>query len=86
MADLTELLAYASGVYFIKPDLELHALLATLAAIHLCDSILCLVIARHGGRNQTGWALAGLFLGVWAAVPLLLQRRTRGAGTTTPDD
>ena len=81
MADLTELLAYASGVYFIKPDIEPHALLATLAAIHLCNGILCLISARHGGRHQTGWALAGLILGVWGALPLLLQRRRNGAGT-----
>ncbi len=74
MADLTELLAYASGVYFIEPDMEQHALLATLAAIHLCDGVLCFVIARHGGRHQAGWALAGLILGIWGALPLLLQR------------
>ncbi len=75
MADLLGLLGYASGLYFIKPDLEPHALLATLAAIHLCDGILCLIIARHGGRTQAGWTLAGLTLGVWGALPLLLLRR-----------
>ena len=100
MADLTELLAYVSGVYFIKPDMEPHAFLATLAAIHLCNGILCFVIARHGGRHQAGWALAGLLLGVWGTLPLLLQRRANGTGagfepatadatpaaTTLPDD
>ena len=80
MTDLTELLAYASGIYFIKPDMEPHALLATLAAIHLCDGVLCFVIARHGGRHQAGWTLAGLILGIWGALPLLLQRRGNGAG------
>lgn len=78
MADVFELLGYASGLYFIKPGLEPRVLLATLAAIHLCDGILCLIIARHGGRSRTGWTLAGLILGVWGALPLLLLRR--GAG------
>ncbi|MCY4439954.1 MAG: hypothetical protein OXE53_07075 [Deltaproteobacteria bacterium] len=81
MADLTELLAYVSGIYFIKPDMESHAFLATLAAIHLCNGVLCFVIARHGGRHQAGWALAGLLLGVWGALPLLLlRRRANGTG------
>ena len=100
MADLIELLAYVSGVYFIQPDMEPNAFLATLAAIHVCNGILCFVIARHGGRHQAGWTLAGLLLGVWGVLPLLLQRRTGGTGaglesaaadatpaaTTLPDD
>ncbi len=75
MADLAALLSRLSGLHFIRPDLEPHALLATLAAIHLCDGVLCLIVARHGGRHQAGWALAGLILGVWGLLPLLLQRR-----------
>lgn len=73
--DVVGLLGYASGLYFIKPDLQPQVLLATLAFIHLCDGVLCLIIARHGGRTQTGWTLAGLILGVWGALPLLLLRR-----------
>lgn len=78
MSNLIELLGFASGVYLIKPDLEIHGLVATLAAIHLCDAVLCLVIARQGGRHRIGWPLAGLFLGVWAVLPLLLQRGRQG--------
>jgi len=78
MPDFIELLGFASGVYLIKPDLEIHGLAATLAAIHLCDAVLCLVIARQGGRHRTGWTLAGLFLGVWAVLPLLLRRGRQG--------
>lgn len=76
--DVVGLLGYASGLYFIKPDLQPQVLLATLAFIHLCDGILCLIIARHGGRTQTGWTLTGLILGVWGALPLLLLRRGEG--------
>ena len=82
MTDLTPLLGYVSGVYFISPDLEPRTLLATLAAIHLCDGVLCFLVARYSGRNQTYWTLAGLVFGVWAVLPLLLQRRApkaRGA-------
>ena len=60
MADWITLLGYASGVYFIKPDLDVQALTATVAAVHLCDGVLCLVIAKHSGRNRLGWTLAGL--------------------------
>lgn len=79
MADWITLLGYASGVYFIKPDLDVQALTATVAAVHLCDGVLCLVIARHSGRNRLGWTLAGLVLGAWGALPLLLQGRAPDA-------
>lgn len=79
MADWITLLGYASGVYFIKPDLDVHALAATVLAVHLCDGVLCLVIARHSGRNRVGWTLAGLVLGVWGTLPLLLQGRAPDA-------
>ena len=88
MADWITLVGYASGVYFIKPDLDVHALAATVLAVHLCDGVLCLLIARHGGRNRVGWTLAGLVLGVWGTLPLLLQGRApdaRGqAGAPSP--
>ena len=85
MADWTTLLGYASGVYFIKPDLDVHALMATVLAVHLCDGVLCLVIARHSGRNRVGWTLAGLVLGAWGALPLLLQGRAPDAPAPAGD-
>ena len=85
MADWITLLGYASGVYFIKPDLDVHALMATVLAVHLCDGVLCLVIARHSGRNRVGWTLAGLVLGAWGALPLLLQGRAPDAPAPAGD-
>lgn len=85
MADWITLLGYASGVYFIKPDLDVHALAATVLAVHLCDGVLCLVIARHSGRNRVGWTLAGLVLGAWGALPLLLQGRAPDAPAPAGD-
>lgn len=84
MADWITLLGYASGVYFIKPDLDVQALTATVAAVHLCDGVLCLVIAKHSGRNRLGWTLAGLVLGAWGALPLLLQGRAPDAPADAP--
>ncbi len=78
MTDLIQLLGYASGVYLVAPDLAAERLVSTLAAIHLCDAVLCLVIAGQSGRHRTGWTLAGLFLGAWGALPLLLQRGKHG--------
>lgn len=83
MADLTSLLGYVSGVYFIAPGLEPWTLLATVAAIHLCDGILCFFVARYGGRSQTYWTLAGLVFGVWGTLPLLLRRPVPGAPGNT---
>lgn len=74
METLIELIGYATGVYFIKPNIGTGELVVTLIVIHLCDAVLCLIVARQGGRHQIGWTLAGLLFGVWAALPLLLQR------------
>ncbi|MCY4485858.1 MAG: hypothetical protein OXF11_01935 [Deltaproteobacteria bacterium] len=86
MTELTSLIGYASGVLFIGPGLEPRTMLATVAAIHLCDAILCFFVARYGGRNPTYWTLAGLVFGVWATLPLLLRRRvTETQGNAMPE-
>ena len=87
MTDLTSLIGYASGVYFIRPDLETQTLLATVAAIHLCDGILCFFVARYDGRNPAYWTLAGLIFGVWGTLPLLLRPRVaEKRGDTMPPE
>src|SRR3989304_1653941 len=64
--DLTTILGYLSGLYFIKPDLDSATLLRTTALVHAIDALLCSLIASQRGRNQQTWTVAGLLLGIWA--------------------
>lgn len=72
MPDFATIIGYLSGVYLIDPELEAGALAPTLIVIHVLDAILCSIVARHSGRKPGAWALAGLALGVWGVLPLLL--------------
>lgn len=66
------MLGYLSGLYFIKPNLEVSALLRTALLVHILDAVLCRLIAAHNGRNKEVWTVAGLFLGIWALGTLFL--------------
>ncbi len=70
--DFQTILGYLSGVYFIKPDLEVSTLLRTAFLIHILDAVLCCLIATHSGRNKTIWTVAGLFLGIWGLGTIFL--------------
>ena len=70
--DLTTILGYLSGLYFIKPDLDSSTLLHTGALVHILDAALCRLIAKQSGRNRKIWTAAGLFLGIWALGILFL--------------
>jgi hypothetical protein len=70
--DLTTILGYLSGLYFIKPDLDSATLLRTTALVHAIDALLCSLIASQRGRNQQTWTVAGLLLGIWALGILFL--------------
>ena len=65
-------LGYLSGLYFIKPDLDASALLRTTAVVHICDAVLCTLIAGQSGRNKKIWAAAGLFFGIWGLATLFI--------------
>lgn len=77
MPDFNTIIGYLSGLHFIDPELEATSLLPTLIAIHVFDSILCFLIARHSARNEKAWALVGLAVGVWGVLPLLLMKGKR---------
>ncbi len=77
MSNFTTIIGYLSGLHFIDPSLEAGSLIPTLIAIHIFDSILCFLIARHSSRNEKTWALAGLAVGVWAVLPLLVLKGKR---------
>ncbi|MDP6559792.1 MAG: hypothetical protein QF619_06700 [Candidatus Binatia bacterium] len=72
MMDLYTALGYLTGLYFIKPEMDVVTLLRTTAIIHLLDALLCYLIAIHNGRSRTLWSFLGLILGIWALGPLFL--------------
>ena len=71
------ILGYLSGLYFIKPDLDVSTLIHTSSLVHLADALLCCLIAAHTGRSKKIWTAAGLFLGVWALGTLFLLHEKR---------
>jgi hypothetical protein len=73
---LATLLGYLTGLAFVAPDLELHVLLGTALALHVCDAIMCRLFAHNNGYPKNLWTLLGFIAGLWAvAVLILLPRR-----------
>ena len=50
--DFYRLIGYGSGLLFIKADMAPASLWSTVALIHILDAILCVVVAKHSGRNK----------------------------------
>jgi hypothetical protein len=75
-------LSYWSGLAFVAPDLPGTAVAGTALAVHICDAVLCRLLAASGGRPRNPWTVVGFIGGVWAvALMLVLPRRNApGAG------
>ncbi len=69
--DWQTLLGYFSLLSFIVPDLEGTVLVRTVLIVHICDAVLCHLIAGHSGRDKGRWTVGGLLLGIWALGVLL---------------
>lgn len=73
---------------FIRPELEGTVLVRTVLIVHICDAVLCRLIAAHSGRDQRLWTIGGLVLGIWALGVLLFlpnrkaEARAPGAPVT----
>lgn len=70
--DFYHLFGYLSGLLFIKPEMEPSSLFRTASVVHVCDAILCRVIAGHSQRQKDLWMLLGLVFGIWALGTLFL--------------
>jgi hypothetical protein len=77
-------LGYLSLLSFINPELEGAMLARTVAVVHICDAVLCRLIAAHTGRSKTLWAFTGFFLGIWALAILLFVHTVRAPATASP--
>lgn len=86
MMDLTSVIGYLSGIYFIRPDIEPSTLIRTAALIHLLDALLCHIIAYYTKRPKALWTLAGMVLGIWALGPLFVLAEIKGGSGGQPKD
>ena len=73
---LPGVLAVSSGLRLVAPDLAPPVVLGTALALHLCDAIMCRLIAHNRGYPKNLWTLLGLVGGLWAvAILIFLPRR-----------
>ena len=76
---LATVLGWLSGLAFVAPAMDPRAVLATAVALHICDAIMCRLVAHNNGYSRNLWTLVGLIGGLWAvAVVILLPRRDGG--------
>lgn len=75
--DFTELLGYLTGLRFVSSQpLGLPSLLATALIVHICDAIMCRLVARNNHYPTRLWTILGFAFGLWAvAVVILLPKR-----------
>jgi hypothetical protein len=72
----TTALAYWSGLAFVAPGLAPGTVVGTALVLHVCDAVLCRLLARNGGRPSNRWTLIGFVGGIVAvSILLLLPRR-----------
>ncbi len=65
-------LAYWSGLAFVGPPLPPETVVGTTVALHICDAIVCRLIASNRGRSTGGWTVAGFIGGIWVVLALLV--------------
>ncbi|HYD48529.1 MAG TPA: hypothetical protein VEB21_09285 [Terriglobales bacterium] len=62
-----------SGLYWLAPELDDATLIRTVLLVHVCDAVVCFVLASHHDFNKRRWAAAGMMLGIWAVAVLLVR-------------
>jgi hypothetical protein len=72
-----------SLISFIRPELEGTVLVRTVLIVHICDAVVCRLIAANSGRDKRLWTIGGLVLGIWALGVLLFLPK-RKAQTRAP--
>ena len=76
--NVATILAYWSGLAFVRPELGIRELVGTTLLLHICDAIMCRLFARNNGYPKNAWTLIGFVGGVWALAVLILLPRARG--------
>jgi hypothetical protein len=73
----TTALSYWCGLGFVARDLPSAAVGGSALAIHICDAVLCRLLAGSAGRPRNNWTVVGFIGGVWAVAWMLLLVRPR---------
>jgi hypothetical protein len=71
-------LAYLSGLYWLRADLDSSTLVRTVILAHALDGLLCRIIAAQNGRSKQLWTVLGWVLGIWALATLFVLPKKRG--------
>jgi len=69
---MLSVLSYLSGLGFVAPDLDPPTLFGTALALHVCDAIMCRLIAYNNGYSKNLWTLLGFIAGLGAVAVLIL--------------
>lgn len=70
------IVGYLSGLRCVSPHIEPGVLVRTVVVVHLCDAIMCRVLAHNNGYSKNLWTGLGFVFGIWA-VALLIVRPAR---------
>jgi len=80
-------LGYWSGLALLAPEMPFTTLWRTMLIVHICDAVVCGILAANGGRPRWPWTAIGFVGGIWVLVALLLlparnQRGKQSSATT----
>lgn len=67
-----DVLGLWTGLALLAPEMAPATLRRTALLVHVCDAVVCGILARKAGRPRGAWTVAGFLGGVWALALLLL--------------
>ncbi len=71
----TAILGYWTGLIWVAPELEGATLVRTALLVHVCDAVVCRILAANSGRPPGTWTVLGFVGGLWALIALLVLPR-----------
>jgi hypothetical protein len=68
-------LGYFTGLRLLDGTIASPSLVATAAAVHLLDGIMCRLFAHNNGLPKNLWTVLGFIFGAWAVAALIFLPR-----------
>lgn len=72
-------LGYFTGLRLLAPEMPFDQLWRTALVVHLCDAVMCRLLAHNNGHPKNAWTLLGFAFGLWAVTVVLLLPRQAAA-------